>query len=86
VDCELIKKKVLTRTKEFIVRIDEIVGRVDDWHDGRLANDGDVKSALFERQKTPIAVARTLGEKPQLVSQLFHFPAEKFNLSSRTVF
>jgi len=55
------------------VRVDEEVRRIDDWHDGRLASDGDVEGAFFEGCDAASLVARTLSEKPQFHSFLLHF-------------
>jgi hypothetical protein len=73
----------LTARVEAVVVVHEVVGRVDDGHDGRLAGDGDVEGALLEWQKTAVAVARALREHPQLDVALGHHLGRAVQLAVR---
>jgi len=68
---------------EVVIVVDEVIGRVDDWHDWRLACDGDAESAFFEGSDAAILVARSLGKEPQLDVVLGHQGGRVLQLVAR---
>jgi len=70
---------------KLVVGVDEVVRRVDDGHDGRLAGDGDVEGALLEGHDASLLVARALWKEPQLDVLLAHELRRVLQLPARFV-